>query len=212
MTNFPAITKGWIQCFIAKYPVLKVCFNCRTTNYSCRGAVWFGCGPFNTDKASAVIRSLSLDGLPPSRIPTWNGRAAPVSLTFISWSTWCPTGPHLPPTPSSDNPPSRKESFYGHEDIARFNAPFITHLFSINQIPSQNESFYGHEDVAHLDASFITHRLLLLLSAFPISRGPSQFRSHIVRPLHHWYTHLQASTYPTISSTDVEAVFLHGPD
>ena len=24
MTNFPAITKGWIQCFIAKYPALKV--------------------------------------------------------------------------------------------------------------------------------------------------------------------------------------------
>ena len=51
MTNFPAITKGWVQCFIAKYPALKVRFNCRTTNYSgrgavCfgRGAVWFGCG------------------------------------------------------------------------------------------------------------------------------------------------------------------------
>jgi len=44
MTNFPAITKGWVQCFIAKYPALEVCFHCRTTNYSGRGTVCFGCG------------------------------------------------------------------------------------------------------------------------------------------------------------------------
>ena len=31
MTNCHTITKGWVQSVIAKCPVLKVHFNCRTT-------------------------------------------------------------------------------------------------------------------------------------------------------------------------------------
>jgi hypothetical protein len=98
------------------------------------------------------------------------------------------------PVPSSATPhgpgPTRNESFYGHEEIARLSARYITHLFACPDLPpastnSQSRLPYFiayalHRTKLHESVTIASLILLQRLKArFPTARGSSGHRLYV---------------------------------
>ncbi|RDB25261.1 PHO85 cyclin-2 [Hypsizygus marmoreus] len=95
-----------------------------------------------------------------------------------------------PPTNPPRAPPNRSEQFYGHEEIARLSARFITHLFACPEMPpastnSQSKlpnfiAYALHRTKLHESVTFAALILLQRLKArFPTARGSSGHRLFI---------------------------------